>query len=124
MSAAQFDLVASRCRWSERSLALVRDVLVDGMALSAAAQTREMSINHARVLLGRFMTKATNLRLEAFMQREKPKLAVAALEPYSNEIRTLQGNGYTVEQIVTFFKENGVNTLPSDVRNFLRTIRA
>jgi len=124
MDATQFDLVASRCKWSERALAVVRDVLVDGMAVSAAAQTREMSINHARVLLGRFMTKATNLRLEAFMQREKPKLAVAALEPYSNEVRTLRDKGYTVEQIVTFFKENGVSTSLGDVRNFLRNFRA
>jgi len=124
MDAAQFDHVASQCRWSERSLAVVRDVLVDGVALSIAAQAHDMSTNQARVLLARFTTKVTNLRLETFMQRERPKLAVTTLEPYSNEVRTLRDKGYTVEQIVTFFKENGVSTSMGVVRKFLRNLRA
>jgi len=124
MDAAQFEHVASQCRWSERSLAVVRDVLVDGVALSIAAQVRDMSTNQARVLLTRFTAKATNLRLETFMRREKPKLAVTTLEPYSNEVRTLRDKGYTVEQIVTFFKENGISTSLGVVRKFLRNLRA
>jgi len=124
MDAAQFDHVASQCRWSERSLAVVHDVMVDGVSLSIAAQTHDMSTNQARVLLTRFATKATNLRLAAFMQRERPALGVATLEPYSNEVRTLRDKGYTAEQIVTFFKENGISAALGDVRKFLRNFRA
>ncbi|AIV73597.1 putative korA protein (plasmid) [Burkholderia pseudomallei] len=83
-----------------------------------------MSVKQARVLLARFAAKAESERLEAFMQREKPKLATTALEPYSSEVRTLRDKGYTIEQIVAFFKENGVKTSPTTVRNFLRSIRA
>ncbi|EGL3999256.1 hypothetical protein IQ368_004808 [Salmonella enterica] len=124
MDAAQFDRVASKCRWSERSLGVARALLVDGVPLSDAAAAHDMSVKQARVLLARFAAKAESERLEAFMQREKPKLATTALEPYSSEVRTLRDKGYTIEQIVAFFKENGVKTSPTTVRNFLRSIRA
>lgn len=124
MDAAQFDRVASKCRWSERSLGVARALLVDGVPLPDAAAAHDMSVKQARVLLARFSAKAESERLEAFMQREKPKLAATALEPYSSEVRTLRDKGYTIEQIVAFFKENGVKTSPTTVRNFLRSIRA
>ncbi|WP_272688284.1 hypothetical protein [Providencia sp. PROV041] len=124
MDAAQFDRVASKCRWSERSLGVARALLVDGVPLPDAAAAHDMSVKQARVLLVRFAAKAESERLEAFMQREKPKLATTALEPYSSEVRTLRDKGYTIEQIVAFFKENGVKTSPTTVRNFLRSIRA
>lgn len=126
MDAAQFDRVASKCRWSERSLGVVRALLVDGLSLpdAVAAVTPEMSVKQARVLRDRFNAKAESQRLEEFMQREKPKLATTALEPYSSEVRTLRDKGYTIEQIVAFFKANGVKTSPTTVRKFLRSIRA
>lgn len=124
MDAAQFERVASKCRWSERSLGVARALLVDGVPLPEVAAAHDMSVKQARVLLTRFNAKAENQRLEDFMQREKPKLATSALEPFSSEVRTLRDKGYTIKQIVAFFKENGVETSPTTVRNFLRSIRA
>lgn len=124
MDAAQFERVASKCRWSERSLGVARALLVDGVPLPEVAAAHDMSVKQARVLLTRFNAKAESQRLQDFMQREKPKLATSALEPFSNEVRTLRDKGYTINQIVAFYKENGVETSPTTVRNFLRSIRA
>ena len=130
MDAAQFERVASKCRWYERSLGVVRAILVDGVPLADAAAAHDMSTKQARVLVSRFNAKAEGLRTEAiqaFMRRETPKHANTALEahePFSNEVRTLRDKGYTIEQIVAFFKENAISTSPTTVRRFLRSIRA
>lgn len=127
MAAAQFERVAAKCRWYERSLNVVRAILVDGVPLADAAAVHDMSIKQARVLLGRFNEKAERVRiaeLESFMRQEAPRHAATfeALVPFTDEVRTLHVNGYTVDQIVNFFGQKNINTSATTVRRFLRSI--
>lgn len=124
MDAAQFERVASKCKWSERSLGVAKALIVGDVSLSEAAAAHSMSPQQANVIRARFLAKAEKLRMEEFMRREKPKLSSSALEPYSSQIQTLRDKGYTIEQIVAFLKESGVSTSPTTVRTFLRSIRA
>ena len=124
MDAAQFDRVASKCKWSERSLGVAKALIVGDVSLSEAAAAHSMSPQQANVIRARFLAKAEKLRMEEFMRREKPKLSSSALEPYSSQMQTLRDKGYTIEQIVAFLKEDGVSTSPTTVRTFLRSIRA
>lgn len=124
MDAAEFARVASKCKWSERSLCVVKALIVDDVPLSEVASAHSISPQHATVIRARFLAKAEKLRVEDFMRREKPKLAHSSLEPYSAQMQTLRDKGYTVDQIVVYLKENGVSTSPTTVRTFLRSIRA
>jgi len=124
MDAAQFARVASKCKWSERSLGVAKALIVDDVSLSEAAAAHTMSPQQANVIRARFLAKAEKLRVEEFMQREKPKLSSSALEPFSTEMQTLRDKGYTIEQIVAFLKENGVSTSPTTVRTYFRSNRA
>lgn len=120
MDSTQFDRVASKCKWSERSLNVAKALIVDELPLSEAAAANTMSPQQANVIRTRFLAKAEKLRVEEFMQREKPKSPNSALSAFATEIRTLRENGYTIPQIVSFLKENGVSTSPTSVRTFLR----
>jgi len=124
MDDKQFKAVAATCRWSARSLAVVRLILVDGVSLSDSAAKHQITVKHARVLVGRFQDKAEKMRLEAFMQKEPPRLTVSGLTPYSSDLQTLRDKGYTINQLVTYLRENGVSTSATTVRNFLRSNRA
>jgi len=68
----------------------------------------------------RFIEKADKVRLESFMEREKPKLPKVELETFKPEIKTLHDKGYTVEQIITFLAENNVIVSAATIRNFLK----
>lgn len=125
MTTEQFARVASTCNnWSRRSLGVVRAILVDGISLNVAAATYEMSKQQANVVRSRFLAKAEKLRVDSFMAREKPKLATTALESFSADMRLLRDKGYTIKQIVTFLRENGVETSVTTVRTFLRSNEA
>ena len=124
MAAAQFARVASKCKWSVRSLGVAKALIVGDVSLSEAAAAHAMSAQQANVIRARFLAKAEKLRMEEFMRREKPKLSSSALEPYSKQMQTLRDKGYTIEQIVAFLKESGVSTSPTTVRTFLGSIRA
>lgn len=124
MDAAQFERVAAKCKWSERSLGVAKALIVGDVSLSEAAAAHTMSPQQANVIRARFLAKAEKLRMEEFMRREKPKLSSSALEPHSMQIQTLRDKGYTIEQIVSFLKESGVSISPTTVRTFLRSIRA
>jgi len=124
MDAQQFERVASKCKWSERSLGVAMALIVEGVALSEAAEAHTMSPQQASVIRSRFLAKAEKLRIEEFMRREKPRLSSSALEPFSGQMQTLRDKGYTIDQIVAFLKESGVSTSPTTVRTFLRSIGA
>lgn len=121
MSDAEFSRVAAKCgRWSERNLGVVRSILVDGEPLTQAAAKHEMSKQQANVLRARFIAKAGQERVEAFMAREKPKLATTVLEPFRQDMQTLRDKGYTLAQIVAFLQESDVQTSVTTVRKFLK----
>lgn len=124
LDAAQFDKVASKCRWSVTSLGVARALLVEGKSLPEAAAAFGIKTKQASVYRARFIEKANAYSLQEFMQRETPKLASSALEPFSSELLTLRDGGYTIEQIVGYLKEKGVNTSATTVRNYLKDIRA
>lgn len=121
MSSAEFNRVAATCkRWSERSLAVARLLLVDGLPLSEVAAQHEMSSQQANVTRSRFLAKAEKQRIESFMAREKPKLSATLFEPFDQDMRTLRDKGYTLKQIVAFLREQGIETSVTTVRNFLK----
>lgn len=127
MDPAEFERIASACRWSSRSLGVVRLILVEGAPSSNAATAHDMSNNQARVLLQRFIDKATQSRVAAFMEHEKPRLAATAvkeLERFDGDLRTLAGKGYSTAQLVAFLKSNGVITSAATVRKFIRSHKA
>lgn len=126
MDAARFARVASLCRnWSDRSLSVARALLVDGDPLSRVAEAHDMKPQQASVIRARFVKKDTptvTSRVKAFMQREEPKGPISRLEAFSTDIKTLRDKGYTVEQIVAFLAENGVEVRPDVVQTFLESI--
>ncbi|WP_372371896.1 hypothetical protein [Xanthomonas axonopodis] len=124
IDAAQFERVAALCRWQTHSLAVARSILVDGVPIASAASAFDISAKHARVLMNRFLAKAEQQRLAAFMQQEPPKLISSALEPHANEIVTLRDKGYSAEQIADYLTQNGVATTALKVRKYIRSIRA
>lgn len=101
-------------------MGVARALLVKGERLSAAAAAHEMSAQQANVVRERFLAKVEKYRLDAFMAREKPKLATAALEPYSRQMHTLLGSGYTNNQIVAFLRDQGIETSETIVRKFFK----
>ncbi|HCP6903051.1 hypothetical protein [Shigella flexneri] len=101
-------------------MGVARALLVDGVPLSDAAAAHEMSRQQANVVRNRFLAKAEKQRVDAFMAREKPKLAATVLEPFAQDMRTLRDKGYTIRQIVAFLREQGIETSVTTVRNFLK----
>lgn len=125
MDEAEFSRIAEKCRkWSERNLGVVRALLVEGDSMTDAAAKHEMSKQQANVLRTRFLAKAGQERIEAFMAREKPKLSTTVLEPFKQDMQTLRDRGYTLAQIVAFLRESDVQTSVTTVRNFLKDDRA
>lgn len=121
MTEEEFSRIAAECsRWSDRSIGVARALLVDGVPLSDAATTHDMSKQQANVVRARFVDKAEKKRISEFMAREKPKMTLALLEPYSQHMKTLRDKGYTFQQIVSFLAENGIETSVTTVRNFLK----
>ena len=88
--------------------------------MTDAAAKHEMSKQQANVLRTRFLAKAGQERIEAFMAREKPKLSTTVLEPFKQDMQTLRDRGYTLAQIVAFLRESDVQTSVTTVRNFLK----
>ncbi len=107
-------------RWSDRSLGVAKALIIDGLPLSEAAAMHDMSPQQANVIRTRFVEKADKVRLQSFMDREKPKLPKIELELFKPEIQTLHEKGYTVEQIITFLAENNVTASATTIRNFLK----
>ena len=107
-------------RWSDRSLNVAKALIIDGIPLSEAASIHKMSPQQANVIRSRFIEKADKVRLELFMEREKPKLPKMELDSFKLEIQTLHDKGYTVEQIITFLAENNVTVSTATIRNFLK----
>jgi hypothetical protein len=107
-------------RWSDRSLGVAKALIMDGVPLSEAAAKHDMSPQQANVIRTRFVEKADKVRLQSFMDREKPKLPKIELESFKPEIQTLHEKGYTVEQIITFLAENNVTASATTIRNFLK----
>lgn len=107
-------------RWSDRSLGVAKALIVDGLPLSEAASKHDMSPQQANVIRTRFIEKADKVRLQSFMEREKPKLPKLEFETFKPEIQTLHDKGYTVEQIIIFLAENNVIATAATIRNFLK----
>lgn len=125
MDAAAFQRAASECkRWSERSLGVARALLVDGKPLSDVAAAYEMKPQQANVIRARFVEKAKEARLKQFMKQETPKQLSAALEPFAADMATLRDKGYSVDQIVAYLADNGVQASVTTVRTFMRKNRA
>lgn len=83
-----------------------------------------MKPQQANVIRTRFVAKANRLRLQEFMNQETPKQLSAALEPFATDMATLRDKGYSVDQIVAYLADNGVQASITTVRTFMRKNRA
>jgi hypothetical protein len=101
-------------------LNVAKALIVDDTSLSEAAAAHTMSAQQANVIRARFLAKAEKIRVKEFMQREKPKSG-SALLPYASGIQTLRDSGYTIDQILSFLRENGVIASRSAVRTFFKS---
>lgn len=120
IDAEQFDAVATTCRrWSARSLSVVRALIVDRRPLTETANDHDMTAQQANVLRSRFHAKAEQYRIDEYTRREAP--ARPSLASFSSEVRRLDEQGYTAEQIVAFLKGHGVVTDAESVDVLLRT---
>lgn len=125
MDAAAFQRAASECkRWSDRSLGVAWALLVEGNPLSDVAAANEMKPQQANVIRARFVEKAKQARLKEFMKQETPKQLSVALEPFAADMSTLRDKGYSVDQIVGYLADNGVQASATTVRSFMRNNRA
>lgn len=126
LSLEAFEQVASdlNLNWSERTLNVVRDLLVHDLKLSAVAEKYEMSAQQASVHRNRFQkaakeSAAKKLSAEDFMRKNPPALA-SQLEPLKKELLKLSRAKYSPEQIVTYLRSNNVDATEDDVSNFLK----
>lgn len=120
LDAARFERVASRFRWSARSLAVVRALLVDGRQLAEVAAAFDMRPQNANTLRARFLEKAEANRLADFMSSEPPT-SVRALRERKTEIRTLAAKGYSPAQIHSYLADSGTAVSELTLSTYLET---
>lgn len=114
IDAEQFDAIASTCRrWSERSLAVARALIVDRRPLTETATEHDMTAQQANVIRSRFQTKAEQYRIDEYKRREPP--AQPTLASFAGDVRRLHAEGYTTAQIVAYLHEHSVKTDPASV---------
>ncbi len=125
VSAEDFDHIAKlHCRrWEDRSLDVVRAILVDLMTVTDAAEKFGMTRQQANVLRTRFierMEKAAAVKLpaEQFMRKVLPANAVS-LDTFKDDIRQLVKRGYSKEQIAEFLRANDVRVSERELSTFL-----
>jgi hypothetical protein len=116
MGSELFDIVASECkRWSERSLSVVRSLLVDGAPLSEVAAAHDMSSRQANVIRSRFLKKAEQNKIALFMAQEPPNILVK----HEADINTLDKRGYSAQQIRRFLEKQGVKVSVKRIKLFM-----
>ena len=120
IDSAKFDELSAYCnRWADKSLSIARALIVEGAQLAEVAKAHDCSAAYANVIRSRFYTKAEQVRLEQFKQSMKPA-GLADLEPYGRDIETLQADGYTVPQLVSYLAQHDVSVSADTVRKYLK----
>lgn len=121
LAAEEFDQAAKHCRWSEKSLAAARALLVDGATTGEVAKQFDMSPNQAWVLRRRFLDIHSKAKAQDFMQRQQAGTPSVSngLETFRAAIITLSENGYSDERIAEFLAENDLKVTADAVRQFL-----
>lgn len=125
VSAEDFDRVARLHfrRWGERSLNVVRALLVDSRRITDVAEEFGMKPQQANVLRSRFLDRmkskgVVKLPAEQFMQSVTPARA-SVLDPFRNDIKQLCKRGYSETQIADFLRANDVTVPAAELTNFL-----
>lgn len=122
--AVDFDKVAATLRWKPRSIAVVRAVLVDGMAISKAAADHDMTTQQANVLKTRFLAKGDKIRVQEFKARVPPDSPpLSALKSHASTLVQLHSEGYTPKQLAAFLDEqHGLKVSQATIREFLAEV--
>jgi len=120
-----FERIAStRCpRWSERSLAAVRRVLVDDAKALDVSAEMDMLPQQVNVLRDRFLHRAAaKVTASEFMRSTKPDhmLLPATLKP---EVRVLVSNGYSPRQVSAYLQANDVDIPVNDIRELWENLK-
>jgi len=122
LTPSEFDKTARLChRWQARSLAVVRALLVDGVPISKAAASQNMTMQQANLHRKRFLDKTEQLRVRDFMDRVQPDSpTVTALKPHAQALIKLSKQGYTTAQLIDYLREHGVKSNTATVRQLLK----
>lgn len=118
LDAARFERVASRCQWSERTLEVVRALLVDGRQLAEVAAAFQIKPQSAHTLRSRFLKRVEKDRLADFISGQPPS-SVLPLRERDSEIRTLEAKGYSIEQILSYLASSGTSVSETTLRTYL-----
>lgn len=120
MDAQEFVYVADTGRrWSEKSLAIARAVLVEGRAVGETAKSFDVSPQHVNVLKTRFLKRADDVKLQGYISQVQPD-GVPRLREYSGQIATLHQKGYSAGQIADYLDMQGVAVTIRDVKKFVK----
>ena len=124
-SSADFERIAStRCpRWSQRSLAAVRRVLVDDAKALEISAEMGMLPQQVNVLRDRFLHRAAaKVTAFEFMRSVQPDhmLMPATLKP---EVRVLVSNGYSPRQVSAYLRKNDVDIPVNDIRELWENLK-
>jgi hypothetical protein len=125
VSADVFDVIVKLycVRWEDRSIEVVRSLLVDSLRISIVAHNFGVSTQHANVLRGRFKKyladyrsrNALKMDAEAFMNAVAPDQNTA-LDAYRDEIKKLLDHGYSNNQILHFLQTNNVTVTEDQIQ--------
>ena len=129
LSPEQFERAVQGSRLSERSRELARSVLVDGVALSQAAEAAEVSRQQAyqvkERVLARHLAAGTAGRVkvsaEEFMQGRPHRDAL--LRAFRGELTKLARAGYPVQVMVQYLKANAVSASAEEIERVLAPLR-
>ena len=126
ISLKEFRRIEKQCsRWKQRSLDAAKELVVDGKSVGEVSSAYGMTKQQADTIRVRFYAKVEAARVAEFLSRnpaENP--TVEALSPYRGSIQTLNEQGASTEQIVTYLSERGHRTNQSIVSEFLESIEA
>lgn len=127
LSAEEFEKVAKTCsRWSTRSLAVARALLVDGAKLGVVATEQDMKPQQASVIRSRFQDRVTLAGLKKvsaseFMANESPQTD-AALTAFKTELLKLSRANYSTEQMLLYLAQNNFTTDEKTLADFLKKV--
>ncbi len=117
MKAEEYELALSGCkRWSADSLAIVKNVLLDGKDMGDVAKQFNVKPQQVRVLKERFQQKLVDAKIKAFAAKVPP----AAIAAHLSEVKELASRGYTSHQIAAYLREQGIQADEKTIQSFLQ----
>ena len=121
MDIQEFEQVAkSGRRWTAKSLAIARAILVDQQKTNDVAQQFSVSPQHVNVLRTRFLKRAKDMYLCSYINRVEPDEKIYQLRKHKNQILILCRKGYSPRQIADYLDMLGVSVTVHEIKEFVK----